>query len=1025
MMKQVKFTMPRRALTVACGLALTATAFGQQVVVKGHVKDASGEPIIGATVRAAGQQGGTVTDIDGNFTLNVPTGSTLSISYIGYMEATATASNNLTVTLQEENTSLNEVVVIGYGRAKKSDVTGSVTAIKPDDMSHGLNTNPQDMIQGKIAGVNVMSNDGTPGGGATIRIRGGSSLNASNDPLIVIDGLAMDTYGVQGLSNPLSSVNPNDIESFTVLKDASATAIYGSRASNGVIIITTKKGRAGSKPQISYSGNMTISAPRKTLDVLDGPAFKDFVGKLYGTDSEAYNALGYTDANGNKVYANTNWQDEIYRTSFSTDQNITVSGGLKNMPYRVSLGYTSQGGIVKSSNFKRYTASVSLSPVLLDDHLRINANAKGMLAKNRYADGDAISASRYMDPTKPAMADNSVYNQYFGGYGQWYSAANYNGESNWAYTNNPNATKNPLATLRQKRDKAISKTLMGNLELDYAIHGFEDLHLHVNGSANLATGEQNTSVSPFSASNNYYGSHSTNTKDTYTLQFQSYAQYLKDFGGSSDNPTHHIDAMAGYEYSRYHQETDWLSYGLYPTSNTLHAGEYFEYKPAEGKTNVYKSENYIVSYYGRLNYSLLSRYLLTFTLRNDNSSRFPKASRAAWYPSVALGWRINEEPFMKSLEAISDFKLRLGWGITGQQDGIGDYTYIATYKPNTNTQGTYPIIGDGSTYRPDAVTTLKWEKTSTWNAGVDLSLLNDRLVFNLDWYYRKTKDLLNTTYVSAMSNFATQVMQNIGSLHNMGIEFATTVRPIQTKDLRWELNYNFTYNKNKIDQLDAAGSPNYYVETGGISAGTGGNIQAYAVGRATKSFLVYQQVYDNNGKPMPNTFVDRNGNGSIDSGDRYYYYKPDPDVTMGFGSKLMYKNWDFSFNMRANLGNYVYNNTQAGMLNTGSGAIYTLAYLQNRDARSIALGFTQPITEQFFSDYFVQNASFLKMDNISLGYSFSRLWDYNISGRIYTTVQNVFTITNYDGLDPEVGNGIDNNPYPRPIQFIVGLNLNF
>lgn len=1036
-MKQVKFKLPLRTLAIAGGLFLSATAFAQSNAVKGQVTDASGEPIIGATITANGKAVG-VTDLDGNYSVNVPKGTELTISYVGMAPQTIKAGEGNTITLRPDDKTLNEVVVIGYGRAKKSDLTGSVTAVKPDEMSHGLLTNAQDMIQGKIAGVNVISNDGMPGSGAQIRIRGGSSLNASNDPLIVIDGMAMDNYGVQGLSNPLSMVNPNDIESFTVLKDASATAIYGSRASNGVIIITTKKGKAGSKARVSYNGNISISAPRKTLDVLDGPAYTQFIKDLYGEDSEAYNALGYIDENGKKQYADTDWQKQVYRTAVSTDHNITVSGGLKNMPYRFSLGYTNQGGIVKTSQFERYTASVNLAPSLLNDHLHININGKGMWAKNHYANTDAISASRFMDPTKPVKyAGNSVYHNFFDDYAQWYAAASYEGDSKWLWMNNRNATSNPSSILHQRTDKAISKVFLGNIELDYAIHGFEDLHIHLNGAADLKTGDETKNFNPYSAISNYYGSHVCNTMDAYTLNFQAYAQYLKDFGGTKDLPVHHIDAMVGYEYQHFHEKTDWLSYGRYPSTSPK-AGEYYNYLPASDGTNLYKTENFIVSYFGRLNYSLLDRYLFTFTLRDDISSRFPKGSRSGVFPSAAFAWRISEEPFLRDNKVINDFKLRLGWGITGQQEGIGDYTYIATYTPNSNNHALYPIVGDGTTYRPDAITNLTWEKTTTYNAGVDLSLWNDRLTFNVDWYYRKTKDLLNYTYVAAMSNFSNQVMLNIGDLHNTGIEFATTLRPVQTRDWKWELNYNFTYNKNKIDKLDAANSSDYYVETGGISAGTGGNIQAHAVGHPSYSFLVYQQVYDENGKPVPNAFVDRNGNGSIDSGDRYYYYKAAPDVTMGFGSKLQYKAWDLSFNMRASLGNYVYNNTLAGMLNTGSGAIYTLNYLQNRDARSIALNMTAPSTEQFFSDYFVQNASYLKMDNITLGYSFKNLWNYNnLNGRIYATVQNVFTITNYDGLDPEatstdyskvvptVTNGIDNNPYPRPIQFILGLNLNF
>lgn len=1017
--------MSRRALTLACGLALSVTAFAQQVIVKGHVKDSAGEPIIGAAVRVDGQSGGAVTDIDGNFSIKADKGSTITVSYIGYEQAQASVSNDMVITLQEDNQSLKEVVVIGYGRAKKNDLTGSVTAIKPDDKNHGLQVNAQDMIQGKIAGVNVTSNDGTPGGGARIRIRGGSSLNASNDPLIVIDGLAMDNKGVKGLANPLSMVNPNDIESFTVLKDASATAIYGSRASNGVIIITTKKGRGGQAPRVSYSGNVSVSAKKKTFDVMDGPTYMNFVKNLYGEDSEAYNALGWVDDNGEKHYANTDWQDQIYRTAIATDHNLTVTGGLKNMPYRVSVGYTNNQGIVKTSKFERYTASFNISPSLLDDHLKLNINGKGMIAKNRYADGGALGAARAMDPTKPVHANNSIYSKYFGGYCQWYAASDI--DKAWPYGANRNATQNPVGILDLKNDKANSKSFIGNIEADYSIHGLEDLHLHINAGMDYSTGKQTTIYSPYSVAYenslavNYFGYNKWDKKDTYNMQLSMYAQYMKDFGDA-----HHFDIMAGYEWQKFHEKTDWYGQGTYQSTHPTLAGQPYN-NPSEDLITLYKTENYLVSFFGRLNYSLLDRYLVTFTLRDDGSSRFHKDNRWGIFPSVALAWKINEEPFMKKLTAVSDFKLRLGWGITGQQElgeSASDYYYIDTFAPNKD-HAYYPLFGNGSTSRPDATNKdLTWEKTTTWNAGIDLGFLNNRLTFNVDWYYRKTKDLINTIYIEAGSNFSNKLTSNIGSLHNTGIEFATTVRPIVTRDWNWEINYNITYNKNEIDELNVGGG-NATVPTGGISAGTGGNIQAHATGHPASAFYVYQQVYDEAGKPIQNAFVDRNGNGTIDSGDKYFYYKPDADVIMGFGSKVTYKNWDFGFTMRASLGNYVYNDNLAGNYNVGKGAIYTLGYLSNRPIDAVKLNFQSPLTEQVYSDYFVQNASFLKMDNITLGYSFDKLFGAKISGRVYATVQNVFTITNYDGIDPEVAGGIDNNLYPRPITSILGLSLNF
>jgi iron complex outermembrane receptor protein len=1024
MMKQVNIQFPLRMLALLFGLFLSVSAFAQ-IEVKGHVKDATGEPIIGATVRVDGTQTATVSDFDGNFVLKANQGANITVSYIGYQTATVKAAPTVEVTLQDDQTVLENVVVIGYGRAKKTDLTGSVTAVKPDEMNHGLQTNAQDMISGKIAGVSVISGDGTPGGGAQIRIRGGSSLNASNDPLIVIDGLAMDNYGVQGLANPLSMVNPNDIESFTVLKDASATAIYGSRASNGVIIITTKKGRSNQKPSFNYSGNVSISTKKKTIDVMDGPAYTNFIRDLYGEESSAFKSLGYLDANGEKQYANTDWQNEIFRTAVSTDHNLTMSGGLKNMPYRVSLGYTNSQGILKTSSFERFTGSISLSPSLLKDHLKLNINGKGMIAKNRYADGGAVGAAVWMDPTKPVSSDNAIYKEYFGGYVQWYSKAKYDGADNWLYTKNSNATSNPVALLDQKDDRATSKSLIGNIEADYSVHGFEDLHLHMNAAMDISTGKQNNDVSRYSATNNYYGWTGWNTMDTYNLQLSLYAQYMKDFA-----KIHHFDVMAGYEWQHFHKKTDWYGYGSIPMDNTTNPGGKQD-APADEDVTEYKTENYLVSFFGRFNYTLLDRYMLTFTLRADGSSRFNwmegnPNQQWGYFPALALAWRMKEESFLKNIDFMNDAKLRLGWGVTGQQEGIGDYTYIPVYLPNTNTHALYSVLGDGKTYRPEAYNPkLTWEKTTTWNAGIDLAFLNNRIEFSFDWYYRKTKDLINLVYVPAGSNFRNKVTSNVGSLHNTGLEIMTTVRPIQTKDLRWEVSYNFTYNKNEIDELISGQGADYFVETGGGGTGTGGTVQAHTVGHSSSAFHVYQQVYDQDGKAIPNTFVDRNGNGYLDSGDKYYYYKPAADVLMGLSSKLQYKQWDLGFSMRASLGNYVYNNVAAGGMNVGSGSVYTLGFLGNRQNEAVNRGFTNPTEQQYYSDYFVENASFLKMDNITLGYSFEKLFGAPIGGRVYATVQNVFTITKYSGIDPEVASGIGGDMYPRPFTTIIGASLNF
>ena len=725
--------MPLRMLALICGLILSATAFAQQITVNGHVKDATGEDVIGATVRVVGTQTGTVTDFDGNFTIKANQGDQISVSFIGYQDAVVAAAPQVEVLLQDDAAlSLNEVVVIGYGVAKKNDLTGSVTAIKPDEKNHGLITNAQEMMQGKIAGVNITSGGGTPGGGATIRIRGGSSLNASNDPLIVIDGLAMDNQGIKGAANPLTMVNPNDIESFTVLKDASATAIYGSRGSNGVIIITTKKGRKGMAPKVSYNGNVSYSVKKKTLDVLDADEYRSFIKSYYGADSEAASLLGN---------ANTNWQDEIFHPAVSSDHNVTVQGGISNMPYRISVGYTDQNGILKTSNFQRTTASVTLNPSLLQDHLTFNINGKFMYAHNRYANGDAIGDATRMDPTQPIYSSDPKYKNYHG-YWQWLDSGASLKDENYTTMWNRNTVANPLSRLYEKNDRANSYDYMGNIEADYKIHGFEDLRLHANASGDWANGTQDTDYANWGPSNFYYGNSGYTYERKYNLTFSAYAQYYKDF-----LKTQHFDIMAGYEWSHTKYWGDSFYAGIYPrTTNQVITHDDGTTEPAAGKpyngsTSIWKSESYLVSFFGRANYIAFDRYMITATVRRDGSSRFKE--HWATFPSVALGWKINEEAFLKNVKWMDELKLRLGWGKTGQQDGIGDYNYFATYNVNTtNVNGRYPLIGvndSGLLYRPDAYNPdLKWETTTR------LTMLPYRQVRTSVTWYARTSVLWRT-----------------------------------------------------------------------------------------------------------------------------------------------------------------------------------------------------------------------------------------------------------------------------------------
>lgn len=997
-------------LTLLVGLFLSIGAFAQQIAVKGHVKDTTGEPVIGANVLVKGTTNGTITDFDGNFMLNVPKDAILSVSFVGYKSAEVKAASTVMVTLEDDSQVLDAVVVIGYGSVKKNDMTGSVTAIKPDKLNKGLITNAQDMMTGKIAGVSVISKGGAPGEGATIRIRGGSSLTAENDPLIVIDGLAMDNKGVKGLANPLSMVNPNDIESFTVLKDASATAIYGSRASNGVIIITTKKGQAGARPTISYDGNVSVSTVKSTVDVMDGDQFRSFIKDIWGEDSEAYSKLGN---------ANTDWQKEIFRPAVSTDHNLTISGGLKNMPYRVSFGYTNQNGIVKTSKFERYTASVSLAPSFFEDHLKVNANLKGMIAKNRYADGSAVGSAVSFDPTQSVRSDDPYHQYYFDGYFQWNTDASSLNDDTWKRTFNGNAPGNPVALLEEKDDRAISKSLIGNLELDYKFHFLPDLHAHVNGGMDLSTGKQYTDVSPYSSTNNYYGSYGWEQKDKYNLSLNAYLQYSKDF-----TDKHRFDVMAGYEWQHFHDTSDQEYWGLYPLSNNVVENRGQRYNNTSSGS---ATESYLVSFFGRVNYTLLDRYLFTATVRQDGSSRFHKNNRWGLFPSFALGWKLKEEAFLKDVDVLSDLKLRLGYGITGQQNiNSGDYPYLAVYE--TNKDGAYyPILGEGTTYRPNAYNPdLKWEKTTTYNVGLDFGFLNNRINGAVDYYYRKTTDLLNSVFVSAGTNFKNKVLSNVGSLENSGIEFSINSKPVVTTDWTWDLGFNITYNKNEITKLTTGDSENYYVAAGdNIGGGRDMKAMAHAVGHPASSFYVYQQVYDENGKPIENEFVDRNGDGTINGDDRYFYKKPTADVLMGLTSRLSYKSWDFSFSLRASLNNYVYNSVEAGGSDCNPTSVYSFGALNNRPLMGVANNIQSKNDNTLLSDYFVQNASFMKCDNITLGYSFKKLFGAPIGGRVYAAVQNVFTITKYKGLDPEVEKGLDNNIYPRPLTTLIGLSLNF
>ena len=1015
-MKQVKIKLPLRALTLASGLLLTVSSFAQSNAIKGHVKDASGEPIMGATITVNGKAVG-ITDMDGNFSVDAAPGANLTFTYLGMTPKTIKATSNMMITLVDDQKSLNEVVVIGYGRAKKNDLTGSVTAIKPDEMSKGITSSASDMLVGKIAGVDVQTGGGQPGSGAQIRIRGGASLNASNDPLYVIDGLAIDNNTNKGMSNVLAMINPNDIESFTVLKDASATAIYGSRASNGVIIITTKKGRSGQKPSVTYNGNVTLSTIQKKYEVMNASEYKQALTNL-GIDTSG---LGTAD---------TDWQDEIFRTAISTNHNVSIQGGLKNMPYRVSLGFEDNNGIVKTTWMKRFNTSINVAPTFLDKHLNVNFTAKYMFEKDRYAKvGDAIGGALTMDPTQPVRVDDAAYDC-VGGYFQYLQAKDDKvTDPSWTSIAKAQMPQNPVAVLDNYKCIAKSNDISGNLEVDYKIHGFEDLHLHAAIGAQYTDGKQDETISKYSYSNNYFGYYGYDHAYKYSIEGKAFAEYAHKFG------VHDIDIMAGAEQSHYHRTgynygtgTDEYLKANNPLYETTEGKWNYEHDPVSKDDEMWRTHNSLVSYFGRLNYNLLDRYLFTATFRADGSSRFRKGKKWGYFPAAAFAWKINNEPFLKDVKWLDELKLRLGWGKTGQQNGIDDFYYSTLYRVS-NGYAQYPF-GDKyyQTLRPTASNPdLTWEKTTTYNAGLDFTALNGRFGVNVDGYYRKTTDLLASVAIAGGTTFGDQLLKNIGSLENYGIELAFNVKPIVTKDFIWDVTYNIGWNHNEITELEAGLQD--WVWTGDkVSRGNNTKIQVNKVGQPINSYYVYQQVYDENGKPIEGAYVDRNGNGTIDDDDRYCYKSPAPDVIMGLTTKFIYKNWDFSAAFHASIGNYVYYDflNSKAVLNeiNASGAF------RNTTTEAVNLGFTGTATNPTnTSDYFVRNASYLKCSNMTLGYSFPALIKVGAekicSGRIFFTVQNPFIITKYKGIDPEVSSGIDSNPYPRPISFQLGLNLNF
>lgn len=1016
------------------GLLCAIGANAQSITVRGTVVDPSGEPLIGASILAEGTSVGTATDIDGNYAINVNPDATLVFSYVGYDPQSVAVKGRTTidVTMKENSVMLNEVVAIGYGVVKKSDATGSVAVVKPDEIEAGLATSVQDMLVGQTPGV-VVTTAGGPEGGASIRVRGGSSLNASNDPLIVLDGVPLDNGGVQGMGNPLAMISPENIESMTILKDASATAIYGARASNGVIIVTTKRGKSG-KPQINFSANMYINHAHKRWDVLSADEFRNLIVERFGENSDAANALGDTS---------TDWQDEVLRTTVSSDYSLSIGGTAGVLPYHANISYTNSNGIIKTSKMDRLTLGFNLSPKFFQDHLSVNANVKGFYVRNQFGDAGALSSAISYDPTHPVRSDLPIVGGTSGQkymFNGFYEVANVNSEG--VVQLYDNASLNPVGMLENKDNYANVYRSNGNLQLDYSMHFLPELHANLNLGYDVSKTNETNATAANSAEawknhEHYGGGYKTDTyqfKSNTMLEF--YLNYKKEFDAASQM----VDVVGGYTWQRTYNEGHYsgangnagvrTSPGLnYPT---LVDGKYYMDqndatvdlvgKPfqADGISSDgnyhWKDHLQLLSFYGRVNYGLLDRYLLTFTVRGDATSRFSKNNRWGVFPAAALAWKLNNEAFLESASGwLSDLKLRLSWGQTGQQEVGSSINYMPMYAiaspsvsyPNGLGGWYLPVYARG--YNPD----LTWETTTSYNAALDFGFLNNRITGNIEYYHRKTTDLLAFVAVPAGSSTTNMLNRNIGSLENYGVEFNIQARPVVTKDFTWTLNYNVGWNHNEITELTG----NSVFKVGGISGGNGNTVQIHAVGHPANSFYLFQQVYDENGAPLEGVYVDQNGDGQIDEADKIINKSPDPKVTMTFGSQFRWKSWDLGFNIRASIGNYVYNNVLSTKAVYNDLFAYGLNNLVKNDHY-----FEQP---RYMSDYYLRNASFVRCDNITLGYTWDNLINDHLRLRLFGAVQNPFVITKYKGVDPEVFGGIDNSVYPRATVYSLGLVATF
>ena len=996
LLKQLKLPY----LAIAFMLA-PALCFGQMNNIKGTVKDEAGNPIAEVTVTVKGEPATTTkTNDKGEFRIAALPKDVLVFTHVsfGTVEQTVTGSSSILVTMTASAGILTDVTVVstGYGNSRIKDIIGSVAVVGSKDFQRGQMSTPEQLIIGKVPGVSIITNSGQPGAGSTIRIRGGSSLRASNDPLIVIDGVPLDNNAISGAGNPLSFINPNDIESFTILKDASAAAIYGTRASNGVILINTKKG-SGGKLKVNFTTTNSLSTITSKVDVLNAAQFSNIVNEKGTAAQQAM--LGT---------ANTDWQDEIFQNAWATDNIISISGGIKKLPYRFSAGYADQNGILLTDNLQRASASLVLTPYFFDNHLRVNLNLKGSMQHTRFANTAAIGGAVSFDPTQPVYATKST--ERFGGYYEWLDPSTSTGLANLV-------GRNPVGLLEQRVDKSTPARGIGNIQLDYKFHFLPELRANVNLGYDYSEGDGTIYVSD-SAASDYIAGGIGGRNDKYKQTklntiFDFYLNYTNEFKKIKSR----IDATAGYSYNNFLTKN--YNYAKYNASGV-------KYPNSDPAFPYDKPENTLISFFGRLNYTFNDHYLLTATLRRDGSSRFSPDNRWGMFPSFALAWKLDEEPFLKSAKSVSALKLRAGYGITGQQDGINDYDYLSFYSLSSG-NATYQF---GNTYyqmyRPGGFNpNLKWEQTATTNIGLDYGFINNRISGSIDFYYRKTTDLLNLIPQPAGTNFSAFFIANVGSMYNKGVEFSINAEPISNKNFTWEAGFNFTYNKNRITNLTVVPQDATYagILTGDISGGVGGGFaQIHAVGYSRNTFYLYKQVYDANGNPVENVFVDVNGDGIINEKDLSKSKSAVPDWLFGFSTNLNYKRWSAGFVLRSSIGNYVYNNVYSSMGNLNQ--ILGNAVLYNASTNYLETGFTGN-SNNLLSDYYIQNASFLRMDNLTVGYDAGKVFSNSGSLRITMGIQNVFVITQYKGIDPEISTGIDNSFYPRPRTYSLGFSLDF